>query len=277
MYHARVRRPALNKRIPPACLCSEMYIPELSFTKPRHERRQRRAQTRPGPAARFNKRTFGCWQEAISEALLGGSRALPTPPPPHPSKKPWTLNPSYFKKHVPPQHLLESSDIDMNNFTSQPLQPPARPHGMTVSSDVPSRRTRWKNRRQEITQFQILRTPEKTAAALLLSPFFCGRHWYLGPAPHWRHAETHDIKIQMTKAMSPQRWRLIETFWLEPLRFHENLRTRGGQRLKRCDNISLCTNQESGFQSILFVVCRKTKIHPINLQPRVSYSRLKRV
>lgn len=55
--------------------CSEMYIPELSFIKPRHERRR---QTRT--ASRFNKRTFGCWQEAISEALLGGSYSTSRPP-----------------------------------------------------------------------------------------------------------------------------------------------------------------------------------------------------
>lgn len=96
MYHAWVRRPAVKERIPPACLCSEMYIPELSFIKPRHERR-RRAQTRPGPAARFNKRTFGCWQEAISEALLGGSRALP----PAPLKKTLNFKPVLLQKARP--------------------------------------------------------------------------------------------------------------------------------------------------------------------------------
>lgn len=186
MYHAWVRRTAVKERIPPPCLCSEMYIPELSLIKPRHERRQR-AQMRPGPAVRFNKRTFGCWQEAISESLLGGSHTLP----PASLKKPWTLNPFHFKKYIPPPHLLESSDIDMNNFTSQPLQPPAQPHGMTVSTDVLSRRTRWKNRRQEITQFQILHT-EKTAAALLLNPFFSGRYRYLVPARKGRRAETQD-------------------------------------------------------------------------------------
>lgn len=129
----------------------------------------------------------------------------------------------------------------MNNFTSQSLQPPVRLTGMTVSSDVPSRRTRWKNRRQEITQFKILHTPEKTPAALLLNPLLCGRRWYdiwssrsshsLSPGPH---AQTHNIKIQMTTAMSPQWWRLIDMFWLEPLRFHANLRT-WGHKLKRCD------------------------------------------
>lgn len=99
MHHAWVRRPAVNERIPLPRLCSEMYIPELSFIKPRHER-QRRAQTRSRSAARFNKRTFGCWQEAISQALLGGSRALP-PPSPHPPQKTLNFKPVLLQKARP--------------------------------------------------------------------------------------------------------------------------------------------------------------------------------
>lgn len=67
---------------------------------------------------------------------------------PHLHPQPWTLNPTYFKKHVPLQHLLESSEIDMTNFTSQPLQSPVRLDGMTISA-VPSGRSHRKNMQKE--------------------------------------------------------------------------------------------------------------------------------